>query len=467
MLRIFWILPGGCTLLAIIILALSFGTLDRPHSQSIPNVAQTRFAVTELGEHPEWRQFLILSADRRANELNTLREMLDIRGANDVASDTPMVAAQPAVDTGASTPVQAPIPAPDENHPIGIQEETVSVPILPEDTPTSVDEEKPTVNAREEKSIAADQRDNELNRLGEILDIKGAVASDTLIIAAQPANRSNSDRDESNVLSTQSPAADTGASTTVQVPIATPDENHPTGIQENKLAVPALLENTRASGEEEKPAASALEENPIALGEEKSTKATTDTPIVAGQPANRNSADLDENNALSTQSPAADTGASAPAQVPIATADENHATDIQEDKLAVSTLPADTRASVQEEKPTVSALEDKRVAIGSEKSTKVTTGKTKVNPGKKSAAIKTPQQVKPRAQSPAKAVQNARSRARAPLKQKPSSPQYFFDPFGYPQSSQTSMVNATNQQPRQISTPDANNYSGNQRAGHP
>src|SRR5215471_7904467 len=101
MLRIFWILPGGCTLLAIIILALSFGTLDRPHSQSMPNVARTRFAV------------IILSGDRRANELNKLREMLDIRGANDVASDTPMVAAQPAVDTGASTPVQAPIAAPD------------------------------------------------------------------------------------------------------------------------------------------------------------------------------------------------------------------------------------------------------------------------------------------------------------------------------------------------------------------
>src|SRR5215813_220940 len=96
MLRIFWILPGGCALLAIIILALSFGTLDRPHSQSMPNVARTRFAAIELGEHPEWRQFLVLSADRRANEMNKLREMLDIKGANDVASNTPMVAAQPA-----------------------------------------------------------------------------------------------------------------------------------------------------------------------------------------------------------------------------------------------------------------------------------------------------------------------------------------------------------------------------------
>src|SRR5262249_23166126 len=156
--------------------------------------------------------------------------------------------------------------------------------------------------------------------------------------------------------------------------IATPDENHPIGIQE-KLAVPALRENTRAFVEEEKPAVSALEEKPIALGEEKSTKATTNTPTVAGHPANRNNADPVESNVLSMSAQAADAGASLPVQVPIVAADENHATDIQEDKLAVSTLPADTRASVQEEKPTVSALEDKRVAIGSEKSTKVTTGK--------------------------------------------------------------------------------------------
>src|SRR5215831_19954943 len=154
MLRIIWILPGGCALLAIVILALSFRTLDRPHSQSMPNVPQARFAVIELGEHPEWRQFLVLSADRRANELNKLREMLDSKGANDVASDTTTVAAQPAADTGASTPVQAPIAAPDENHPIGIQEDKLAVPILPDDTRASVEEEKPAVSTLEEKPIA-------------------------------------------------------------------------------------------------------------------------------------------------------------------------------------------------------------------------------------------------------------------------------------------------------------------------
>src|SRR5262245_23232664 len=181
MLRIIWILPGGCALLAIVILALSFRTLDRPHSHSVPNVARTRFAVIELGEHPEWRQFLVLSADRRVNELNRLREILAIR-ANDIASDTP-------------------------------------------------------------------------------------------IVAAQPASRNNSDLDESNTLRLQSRAAETGASALIQAPVATPGENQEVGIQEDKPGVATLLEDTRASVQGEKP---------IAAGEDKSTKAT-DKPMVADQ----------------------------------------------------------------------------------------------------------------------------------------------------------------------------------------
>src|SRR5215471_16270426 len=193
MLRIIWILPGGCALLAIVILALSFRTLDRPQSQSMPNVPQARFAVIELGEHPEWRQFLALSADQRANELTGLRELLDIKGANDVASAIPKGVTQPtnrsdsdlddsdvlsmqspAADTGASTPAQVPIATPHENHAVDIQEDKLAVPTLPDATRASVEEEKPTVSAREENPVAADQRTNELNRLRELLDIKGA-----------------------------------------------------------------------------------------------------------------------------------------------------------------------------------------------------------------------------------------------------------------------------------------------------
>src|SRR5215475_7251731 len=242
MLRIIWIIPGGCALLAIVILALSFRTLDRPHSQSVPNVARTRFAVIELGERPEWRQFLVLSADQRANELNRLREILAVR-ANDVASDTPIVAAQPAnrnnsdldesntlslqsraAENGASAPIQTPIATPDENQAVGNQEDRPGVATLREATRASVHEEKP-IDVGEEKSTKA---------------------TDSPMVATQPANRNNSDLDKSNTLSLQSRATGSGASTPVQVPIATPDKNQAVGIQEDKPGA-------QASVQEEKP----------------------------------------------------------------------------------------------------------------------------------------------------------------------------------------------------------------------
>ncbi|MGA7736282.1 MAG: hypothetical protein WCB22_12610, partial [Pseudolabrys sp.] len=127
----------------------------------MPNAAQTRVALIELGEQPEWRQFLTLSAVQRANELNRLRELLDIQGTNDVASGPPKVAPQfanlsdsdpedsnvlnmqsRAADIGASTPVQGPIA--NENQAVGVQEEKAAIGTLLEDTPVAVQEEKPT-----------------------------------------------------------------------------------------------------------------------------------------------------------------------------------------------------------------------------------------------------------------------------------------------------------------------------------
>ncbi|MGB8127388.1 MAG: hypothetical protein WCF50_27365, partial [Pseudolabrys sp.] len=138
----------------------------------MPNAAQTRVALIELGEQPEWRQFLTLSAVQRANELNRLRELPDIQGANDVATGTPKVAPQPAnrsdsdpedsnvlnmqsraADIGASTPVQAPIATRDENQAVDIQEEKAAIGTLLEDTPVAVQEEKPTVSALEETPV--------------------------------------------------------------------------------------------------------------------------------------------------------------------------------------------------------------------------------------------------------------------------------------------------------------------------
>ena len=322
MLRIIWILPGGCALLAVLVLALAFKTVDRSHAQLMPNAARTRVALIELGEHPEWRQFLTLSAAHRANELNRLRELLDIQVANDVAPGHPKV-------------------------------------------------------------------------------------------APQPANLSNSDPEDSNVLNMQSRAADIGASTPVQGPIA--NENQAVGVQEEKAAIGTLLEDTPVAVQEEKPTVSALEETPVTIQEETPTVSAFQENPLAIQEENPTVKALKEN--------------------PVA---------VQEEKPTVSALE-EKPVAIQEGNPTVSALEEKPVKP------------TKATPDKKSAAIRTPRRVKPRTQSPSKGIQHLRS-ARAPSKQNPPSPQYFFEPFGHQQASQTSTVNTsnnfTNQQARQVSTPN-------------
>src|SRR5262245_54469184 len=178
MLRLIWILPAGCVLLAIVVLALAFGASDRSHWQLMPNVALMRVAMIELPEHPESRQFLTLGAIRRTDELNRLRELLDTQGTDDSALAAPTIAllanrsdsdpeannyktdlnlqspAAPApIDVDASPSVQAVVANVDEKQPVGIQEEKPAVGTL-EEKAVAIQEEKPTVAALKENPAA-------------------------------------------------------------------------------------------------------------------------------------------------------------------------------------------------------------------------------------------------------------------------------------------------------------------------
>jgi hypothetical protein len=75
MLPILRVVPVGGVLLAIMLLVLALSPPDGSRAQLKANVVPLHGALIERAEHPEWRQFLILAAIRRAEELNRLREL--------------------------------------------------------------------------------------------------------------------------------------------------------------------------------------------------------------------------------------------------------------------------------------------------------------------------------------------------------------------------------------------------------
>jgi hypothetical protein len=100
MLPILRILPVGGVLLAIMLLVLALNPPAGTHMQLATGVVAMRGAMIARSEHPEWRQFLILAAIRRAAELNRLRELPDTPARTDAAPAVPKVAGLPTKRSG-------------------------------------------------------------------------------------------------------------------------------------------------------------------------------------------------------------------------------------------------------------------------------------------------------------------------------------------------------------------------------
>src|ERR1035438_3254333 len=140
MLPMLRILPVGGVFLAIMLLVLALNPPAGTHIQLAPSVGPMRGAMIALSEHPEWRQFLMLAAIRRADELNRLRELPDSPTRTDAApkvaglpterSDTdpeaddqtgsivqPPAATIP-IDVGETSSTELPVATPEEQPPV-------------------------------------------------------------------------------------------------------------------------------------------------------------------------------------------------------------------------------------------------------------------------------------------------------------------------------------------------------------
>lgn len=149
MLPIFRILPVGGVLLAITLLALALNPPASMHAHLTPGAVPMRGAMIEQSAHPEWRQFLLLAAIRRTDELARLRELPDTAVRIDNA---PAATAAPAAPKLAVLPTERNDTDPDTDDATGsiLQPPAATIPIdigAPSafELPVAVPEEKPPV----------------------------------------------------------------------------------------------------------------------------------------------------------------------------------------------------------------------------------------------------------------------------------------------------------------------------------
>jgi hypothetical protein len=143
MLPILRILPVGGVFLAILLLVLALNAPERVNVAFTPRVSPMRGPLIALDEHPEWRQFTIQAAVRRADELNRLRDLPDMPRRSVPASRAQQIARLPAeridtdpepddqtgsiiqppratipIDIGEASSVELPLVVPDEPPPV-------------------------------------------------------------------------------------------------------------------------------------------------------------------------------------------------------------------------------------------------------------------------------------------------------------------------------------------------------------
>jgi hypothetical protein len=238
MLPILRIIPVGGVLLAIAILVLALHPPVGPHAHFTAAMTPARGPLLAREEHPEWRQFLILAALRRANELSKLRDLPDtptktaplVSGA--VMQPPALAPAQPA-DAGQLAGVQPDHPShdditgtvqsPDAAIPVDIGEtSSFELPVIPH-------EEKPPVIMMPAREIPPPDIESAPERIEPKPQSQAA---------PEPANEKHASRETAPAIQPKQAAPKEAAPK-----ITTPP------IEEIKAAAPAPVESKQASRE--------------------------------------------------------------------------------------------------------------------------------------------------------------------------------------------------------------------------
>jgi hypothetical protein len=143
MLPILRIIPVGGVFFAIAIVVLALSPPSGTRTVLSPHVMSARGPLMQLDEHPEWRQFLIQAAARRAEELGKLRELPDagrtkVAGLplerpdadpdDETGSITVMPTATIPVDIGETSSTELPVTLPEERPPVMKTPERLKLP---------------------------------------------------------------------------------------------------------------------------------------------------------------------------------------------------------------------------------------------------------------------------------------------------------------------------------------------------
>ncbi len=113
MLPILRILPVGGVFLAMLLLVLALKPPGERPLPLVPNTIAARGPQIDRNDHPEWREVLIQSAVRRADELVRLRDLPDTPIRSEPAAAVPDAAAAAVSAASGEPAAQAPAPPAD------------------------------------------------------------------------------------------------------------------------------------------------------------------------------------------------------------------------------------------------------------------------------------------------------------------------------------------------------------------